>query len=66
MISNCGGGDINNSDLFYDEYTLLEACIDGDLESLQNILDDNPTNDELNERDPGGKVILRGKHSYSY
>ena len=30
--------------------------IEGDFESVQSILDDNPTVDELNERDRTGKV----------
>ena len=40
----------------YDEFTLLEVVIEGDFESVQSILDDNPTVDELNERDRTGKV----------
>ena len=40
----------------YDEFTLLEVVIEGDFESVQSILDDNPTIDELNERDRTGKV----------
>lgn len=44
------------SDEFYDEYTLLEACLEYDFEAVQNILDDTPTDEELNERDQSGKV----------
>jgi hypothetical protein len=32
------------------------VVIEGDFESVQSILDDNPTIDELNERDRTGKV----------
>lgn len=42
----------------YDEFTLLEVVIEGDFESVQSILDDNPTVDELNERDRTGKTAL--------
>ena len=40
----------------YDEYTLLEAVIERDIEAVQAILDDNPTEEELNERDKSGRV----------
>lgn len=40
----------------YDEFTLLEVVVEGDYESVQSILDDNPSVDELNERDRTGKV----------
>ncbi|XP_062612068.1 ankyrin repeat domain-containing protein 33B-like [Saccostrea cucullata] len=46
------------SDEFYDEYTLLEACLEYDFEAVQNILDDSPTDEELNERDKSGKTAL--------
>lgn len=46
------------SDEFYDEYTLLEACLEYDFEAVQNILDDTPTDEELNERDQSGKTAL--------
>ncbi|XP_063412180.1 ankyrin repeat domain-containing protein 33B-like [Mytilus trossulus] len=42
----------------YDEFTLLEVVMEGDFESVQSILDDNPTVDELNERDRTGKTAL--------
>lgn len=42
----------------YDEFTLLEVVMEGDFESVQSILDDNPTVDELNERDRTGKVHM--------
>ena len=45
----------------YEKFTLLEVVMEGDLENVQSILDDNPTVDELNERDRTGKV-----HMYSY
>lgn len=48
------------SDEFYDEYSLLEACLEYDFEAVQNILDDAPTDEELNERDQSGKVGYRG------
>jgi hypothetical protein len=47
------------SDDFYDEYTLLEACLEYDFEAIQNILDDSPTDEELNERDQTGKVCYK-------
>ena len=50
-----GSGSYEDACLFED-LTLLEACIDGDVESVQLILDDNPTVEELNERDHTGKV----------
>ena len=46
----------NTMQYMYDEYTLLEAVIERDIEAVQAILDDNPTEDELNERDKSGRV----------
>lgn len=47
------------SDEFYDEYTLLEACLEYDFEAVQNILDDTPTDEELNERDQSDGIMSR-------
>ena len=49
-------GDDADLTYMYEEYTLLEACIERDLEAIQTILDDNPTEEELNERDKSGRV----------
>ena len=40
----------------YEEYTLLEAVVERDIEAVQAIIDDNPTEEELNERDRSGRV----------
>ena len=45
----------------YDEFTLLEVVVEGDYESVQSILDDNPSVDELNERDRTGKVNIKSR-----
>ncbi|XP_060072177.1 ankyrin repeat domain-containing protein 33B-like [Ylistrum balloti] len=42
----------------YDDLTLLEACQEGDIESVQNILEDTPTDEEINESDRTGKTAL--------
>lgn len=42
----------------YEEYTLLEAVVERDIEAVQAILDDNPTEEELNERDKSGRVSV--------
>ena len=49
----------------YDEYTLLEAVVERDIEAVQAIIDDNPTEEELNERDRSGRVsLLNLLHGY--
>ena len=40
----------------YEEYTLLEAVVERDIEAVQAIIDDTPTEEELNERDKSGRV----------
>ena len=42
----------------YEEYTLLEAVVERDIEAVQAIIDDNPTEEELNERDRSGRVRI--------
>ncbi len=43
-------------DYEYEDLTFLEACMDGDLDAMVAILDENPTEDEINERDRSGRV----------
>ena len=49
----------------YEEYTLLEAVVERDIEAVQAIIDDNPTEEELNERDRSGRVRYEPRHVIS-
>lgn len=40
----------------YEDLTFLEACMDNDLDAIAAIVDDNPTEEEINERDRCGRV----------
>ncbi|XP_067685971.1 uncharacterized protein [Haliotis asinina] len=42
----------------YEDLTFLEACIEQDVEAVQAILDENPTEEEINERDRSGRTGL--------
>ncbi|XP_050418548.1 ankyrin repeat domain-containing protein 24 [Patella vulgata] len=40
----------------YEDLTFLEACLDSDIEAIQAIIEENPTEDEINERDRSGRT----------
>ncbi|XP_055870404.1 photoreceptor ankyrin repeat protein-like isoform X2 [Biomphalaria glabrata] len=42
----------------YEDLTFLEACMDNDLDAIAAIVDDNPTEEEINERDRCGRTGL--------
>ncbi|CAG5115298.1 unnamed protein product [Candidula unifasciata] len=42
----------------YEDLTFLEACMDGDLDAIAAIVEDNPTEEEINERDRCGRTGL--------
>ncbi|XP_029642746.1 uncharacterized protein LOC115217241 [Octopus sinensis] len=47
----------SDSSMFYDdEYQFIDACIDGDHEAVQAILEDDCTREEINERDRSGRT----------
>ena len=47
----------NDGSMFFeDDYRFIDACIDGDHEAVQAILEDDFTRDEINERDKSGRV----------
>lgn len=48
----------------YEDLTFLEACMDGDLDAMAAIIDDNPTEEEINERDRCGRVKIKLSASY--
>ena len=41
----------------YEDLTFLEACLDANLDAIQSIAEENPTEEEVNERDRSGRVI---------
>ncbi|XP_076459480.1 uncharacterized protein LOC143292784 isoform X2 [Babylonia areolata] len=42
----------------YEDLTFLEACLEADLDAIQAILEENPTEEEINERDRCGRTGL--------
>ena len=40
----------------YEDLTFLEACLEADLDAIQAIVEENPTEEEINERDRSGRV----------
>ncbi|ESP01760.1 hypothetical protein LOTGIDRAFT_172407 [Lottia gigantea] len=40
----------------YEDLTFLEACLENDIDCIQSIVEENPTEDELNERDRSGRT----------
>ncbi|GAB1597541.1 uncharacterized protein LOC115217241 [Argonauta hians] len=47
----------SDSSMYYDdEYQFIDACIDGDHEAVQAILEDDCTREEINERDKSGRT----------
>lgn len=40
----------------YEDLTFLEACLEADLDAIAAILEENPTEEEMNERDRSGRV----------
>ncbi|KAH9498317.1 Ankyrin repeat domain-containing protein 33B [Bulinus truncatus] len=42
----------------YEDLTFLEACMDNDLDAIAAIVDDSPTEEEINERDRCGRTGL--------
>lgn len=52
--SDCHQSD--GSMYYEDDYRFIDACIDGDLEAVQAILEDDFTKEEINERDKSGRV----------
>ncbi|XP_070180346.1 uncharacterized protein [Littorina saxatilis] len=40
----------------YEDLTFLEACLEGDLDAIQSIVEENPTEEEINERDRSGRT----------
>lgn len=54
--SDCHQSD--GSMYYEDDYRFIDACIDGDLEAVQAILEDDFTKEEINERDKSGRTGL--------
>ena len=44
----------------YEDLTFLEACLEADLDAIQAIVEENPTEEEINERDRSGRVSCDG------
>ncbi|KAK7506271.1 hypothetical protein BaRGS_00002383, partial [Batillaria attramentaria] len=42
----------------YEDLTFLEACLEADLDAIQAIVEENPTEEEINERDRCGRTGL--------
>ncbi|XP_059142863.1 ankyrin repeat domain-containing protein 33B-like, partial [Physella acuta] len=42
----------------YEDLTFLEACMDNDLDAIASIVEDSPTDEEINERDRCGRTGL--------
>ncbi|XP_025082740.1 neurogenic locus notch homolog protein 4-like [Pomacea canaliculata] len=42
----------------YEDLTFLEACLEADLDAIAAILEENPTEEEMNERDRSGRTGL--------
>jgi hypothetical protein len=40
----------------YEDLTFLEACLEADLDAIQSIIEENPTEEEINEQDRSGRV----------
>ncbi|KAL8591022.1 hypothetical protein ACOMHN_002567 [Nucella lapillus] len=40
----------------YEDLTFLEACLDADYDAIQSIVEENPTEEEINEQDRSGRT----------
>ncbi|KAL8593301.1 hypothetical protein ACOMHN_009954 [Nucella lapillus] len=49
---------VEEGSLCYEDLTFLEACLETDLDAVQAILEENPTEEEINERDRCGRTGL--------
>ena len=49
---------MESSSYCYEDLTFLEACLDADVDAIQAILEENPTEEEINERDRSGRVSV--------